>query len=182
MAFTTNPALNQQMAQLEQEYAQRKANIMQSFYSQQQQQQQNSWNQQSVQAQAPTQNVNWIYVSGIEGARNQIVQLGCTAWMMDNNEPYIYAKAVDKFGTPDFHIFRIEEVKDISTAQVEQPQIDLSQYVHRYEFESLRLQLEQFTNELKKQPARANKEVVSDGESINGNDGKTGTGRGAGRK
>ncbi len=34
MALTMNPALNQQMAQLEREYEQRKANIMQSFYNQ----------------------------------------------------------------------------------------------------------------------------------------------------
>ena len=41
-----NPMLNQQMAQLDQEYAQRKANLMQNFYSQQQG---GSWGQQSTQ-------------------------------------------------------------------------------------------------------------------------------------
>ena len=29
-------------------------------------------------------NVTWIYVNGWDGARNQIVQPGQTAWMMDN--------------------------------------------------------------------------------------------------
>ena len=41
-----NPMLNQQMAQLDQEYAQRKANIMQSFYDQQQG---GNWGRQSAQ-------------------------------------------------------------------------------------------------------------------------------------
>ena len=85
MPLTMNPALNQQMAQLEREYEQRKANIMQSFYNQPQS---GSWGQHS--APAPTQNVDWIRVSGIDGAKNQIVQPGQTVWMMDNNEPYFY--------------------------------------------------------------------------------------------
>ena len=58
-----NPMLNQQMAQLDQEYAQRKANIMQNFYSQQG----GNWGQQNTQTtqqpQPPSQNVSWIYVS-----------------------------------------------------------------------------------------------------------------------
>lgn len=42
--------------------------------------------QQQYKAQ-PQPNVNWIQVAGIDGARNQIVQPGTTAWMMDNNAP-----------------------------------------------------------------------------------------------
>ena len=94
MPLTMNPALNQQMAQLEREYEQRKANIMQSFYNQPQS---GSWGQQS--APAPTQNVDWIRVSGIDGAKNQIVQPGQTVWMMDNNEPYFYVKSADNVGS-----------------------------------------------------------------------------------
>lgn len=41
-------------------------------------------------AQARQSNVDWVYVNGLQGAREQIVQPGCTAWMMDNNEPLIY--------------------------------------------------------------------------------------------
>ena len=47
--------------------------------------------QQQYKAQ-PQPNVNWIQVAGIDGARNQIVQPGTTAWMMDNNAPYFYVK------------------------------------------------------------------------------------------
>lgn len=178
MAFSTNPALNQQMAQLEQEYMQRRNELMQSFYNQQN----NNWNQQNTQQTAPTQNVNWIQVSGIDGAKNQIVQQGCTAWMMDNNAPYFYVKSVDNVGSCTFRIFQFTEVQEIAQEQPEQPQIDLSQYVQRGEFEQLKAMIEQLTNAQEKRPIKENKEVVSNGESINGNDGKTGTGRSAGRK
>lgn len=163
MSFLNNPALSQQMAQLEQEYAQRKANLMQSFYSQQQG---GNWGQkdaQSTQQQSTGQNVNWIYVSGIDGAKNQIVQPGQTAWMMDNNEPYFYVKSVDGVGSSTFRIFQFTEVQEITPEQTAQPQIDLSQYVHRDEFENLKAQLEQLTNPQKKQPVRANKGADDNG-------------------
>lgn len=157
-----NPMLNQQMAQLDQEYAQRKANLMQSFYSQQG----GNWNQQNTQPaqqQTPSQNVNWIYVSGIDGAKNQIVQPGQTAWMMDNNDPYFYVKSVDGVGSSTFRIFQFAEVQDIVPEQTAQPQIDMSQYVNRVEFDQLKAQLEQFTNTQSKRPQKGNKEVVNNG-------------------
>ena len=186
MALTMNPALNQQMAQLEQEYMQRRNELMQSFCNQQNN---NNWNQQNAQAQQaiPAQNVNWIQVSGIDGAKNQIVQPGQTVWMMDNNEPYFYVKTVDKIGSPEFHAFFFQEISESEinqrTMPTEQPQIDLSQYVQRGEFEQLKEMIEQLTNAQEKQPVKANKEVVSNGESVNGNDGKqTGTGRNSGTR
>lgn len=163
--YPNNPMLNQQMAQLEQEYAQRKANIMQNFYSQQQG---GNWGQQNqaptqTQSQAPSQNVNWIYVSGVDGAKNQIVQPGQTAWMMDNNDPYFYVKSVDNVGSATFRIFQFAEVQDVVPEQAAQPQIDMSQYVQRAEFDDLRAQLEQFTNTQKKQPSKSNKGVEDNG-------------------
>ncbi len=158
-----NPAFNQQMAQLEQEYAQRKANLMQSFYNQPQG---NNWGQQSAPApvqDTPTQNVNWIQVSGIEGAKNQIVQQGHTAWMMDNNAPYFYVKSVDGVGSSTFRIFQFLEVQDIQPEQTAQPQIDLSKYVQRDEFDDLKAQLEQLTTNSRKQPQKANKGVGDNG-------------------
>lgn len=157
-----NPALNQQMAQLDQEYAQRKANLMQSFYSQPQS---NNWGQQSAPApaQESTQNVNWIQVSGIEGAKNQIVQQGHTAWMMDNNQPYFYVKSVDNVGSSAFRIFQFSEVQEIQPEQTAQTQIDLSQYVQRDEFDALKAQLEQLTTNNRKQPQKANKGVEDNG-------------------
>lgn len=158
-----NPMLNQQMAQLEQEYAQKKANIMQNFYSQQQS---GNWGQQNTQAaqqQSPGQNVNWIYVSGVDGAKNQIVQPGQTAWMMDNNEPYFYVKSVDGVGSSTFRIFQFAEVQDVVLEQTAQPKIDLSQYVQRGEFDALKEQFDQFANVGKKVSTKANKGVEDNG-------------------
>lgn len=158
-----NPMLNQQMIQLDQEYAQKKASLMQNFYSQKQG---GNWGQQNTQAaqqKSSGQNVNWIYVSGVDGAKSQIVQPGQTAWMMDNNDPYIYVKEVDNVGSTTFRIFRIDEVHDIAPEQTIQPQIDMSQYIQRAEFDQLKEQLEQLTAVQKKQPVKSNKEATDNG-------------------
>ncbi len=160
--YPNNPMLNQQMAQLDQEYAQKKANIMQNFYSQPQQ---NIWGNQSAPSQAQpasNQNVNWIQVSGVEGAKNQIVQQGCTAWMMDNNQPYFYVKSVDNVGSSTFRIFQFIEVQDVASEQAK-TQIDPSQYVQRPEFDELKAQIEQLSNTQKKQPVKANKGAEDNG-------------------
>lgn len=90
---------------------------------------------QQYQPQAPAQNVNWIQVAGIEGAKNQIVQPGQTAWMMDNNSPMFYVKSVDGMGSATFKAFRFEEISpDFMASQPQQSQQD---YVTRAEFEDL---------------------------------------------
>lgn len=158
-----NPMLNQQMVQLDQEYAQKKANLMQSFYSQQQG---GNWGQQNAQApqqQSSSQNVNWIYVSGVNGAKNQIVQPGQTAWMMDNNEPYFYVKSVDGVGSSTFRIFQFAEVQEVAPEQESQHQIDMSQYVQRGEFDALKAQLEEYTSTQPKRQQKANKGVEDNG-------------------
>lgn len=67
--------------------------------------------QQNAQAQsAPGSNVTWIYVNGMAGAREQIVQPGQTAWMMDNNEPVIFVKSVDTMGGANLRAFRLDEI------------------------------------------------------------------------
>lgn len=161
-----NPMLNQQMAQLDQEYAQRKANLMQSFYNQPQISgwgQQNTQTAQQAQPQTQNQNVNWVYVSGVDGAKNQIVQPGQTAWMMDNNQPYFYVKSVDGVGSSTFRIFQFAEVSETAPEQNAQPQIDLSGYVQRDEFEQLKNRLEQFTNQQRKPQNKQNKGEESNG-------------------
>ena len=161
-----NPTLQQQMAQLEQEFAQRKASIVQNFYAQNQPQN-NGWGQQNMPAQQsqPTQqsqNVNWVYVSGMDGAKNQIVQPGQTVWMMDNNDPYFYVKAVDNVGSSTFRIFQFSEVQEVAPEQPTQ-QIDLSDYVPRGEFDALKEQVEQLTTAQKKSLTKANKGVEDNG-------------------
>lgn len=162
--YPNNSMLNQQMAQLDQEYAQRKASIMQNFYNQQQG---GNWGQQNTQpvqqSQPPSQNVSWIYVSGVDGAKNQIVQPGQTAWMMDNNDPYFYVKSVDGVGSSTFRIFQFAEVQEVAPEQAAQSQIDLSQYVQRGEFDALKAQLEEYTSTQSKRQQKANKGVEDNG-------------------
>lgn len=90
------------------------------------------------QQQMPQQNVNWIQVSGIDGAKNQIVQPGATAWMMDNNAPIFYVKSADAMGTATFKAFRFEEISpDAMAAQSQQTQNFDNRYVTREEFQDL---------------------------------------------
>lgn len=153
-----DPMIAQKMAQIDQEYAQRKAALMQGAYNM------NGCGggQTAQQPPAPAQNVNWIQVSGIEGAKNQIVQPGQTAWMMDNNAPYFYVKSVDGVGSSTFRIFQFTEVQEVAPEPA-QPQIDPSQYVQRVEFDELKAQFEQLTNAQQKRPQKGNKEVVDNG-------------------
>ena len=104
--------------------------------------------------QAPTSNVNWIPVAGIEGARNQIVQPGQTAWLMDNNQPIFYVKSVDNMGSASFKAFRFEEITEAPTPKKEED-------VTRREWEELLAKLGE--------PAG---QEVNDGKSIDGNDGR----------
>ena len=71
MAFSTNPALNQKLMQLDQEYAQQRANLIQSSYTQPQQN--NNWNQNNMQqAQPPQTNQGIIWVQGEAAARSYL--------------------------------------------------------------------------------------------------------------
>ena len=93
---------------------------------------------QQVQPQAPTTNVNWIQVAGIEGARNQIVQPGHTAWMMDNNSPVFYVKSVDGMGSATFKVFQFAEIAPESLNPVQNQQNTPStDFVTRAEFNAL---------------------------------------------
>ena len=83
-------------------------------------------------AQARQSNVDWVYVNGLQGAREQIVQPGCTAWMMDNNDPIIYYKAVDQMGQPTLKAYRLNELEPQSAVQSQPaPQMDLTMFATR---------------------------------------------------
>lgn len=105
---------------------------------QQRNQQMGMYSGQPQQAQAPTSNVNWIQVAGIEGARNQIVQPGHTAWMMDNNSPVFYVKSVDGMGSATFKVFQFAEIAPEALNPVQNQQNTAnSDYVTRAEFNAL---------------------------------------------
>ena len=93
---------------------------------------------QQTQPPVPTSNVNWIQVAGIEGARNQIVQPGHTAWMMDNNSPVFYVKSVDGMGSATFKVFQFAEIAPEALNPVQNQQNTPSTYyVTRAEFNAL---------------------------------------------
>lgn len=123
----------------------------------QMQQQLNNQMQAPIQ-QPTTQNVNWIPVSGYQGAKDHIVQPNTTAWMMDNNEPVFYVKSADNLGTTTFKAYRFEEIAEPGQT-VSTPQIDMSKYVQRDEFESLKEQIDKLTASSQKSSTRANKEA-----------------------
>ena len=101
---------------------------------QQRNQQMGMFSGQTQQA-TPTTNVNWIQVAGIEGARNQIVQPGHTAWMMDNNNPVFYVKSVDGMGSATFKAFQFAEIAPEALNPVQNQQNTQNpEYVTREEF------------------------------------------------
>ena len=94
-------------------------------------------------------NVSWIYVNGVQGARDHIVQPGQTAWMMDNNDPVIHVKAVDSMGTATLKSFRLLEIDpQAQTQAAPAPQIDVSQFATKDEIKAVSDKLSQLENAL----------------------------------
>lgn len=94
-------------------------------------------------------NVDWIYVNGIQGAREQIVQPGCTAWMMDNNEPLIYYKAVDQMGQPTLKAYRLMELEQNGPATAQPaPQMDLSMFATREDVAAIDAKIDKLISEI----------------------------------
>lgn len=166
--YPNNPMLNQQMAQLEHEFAQRKSDIMQNFYNQQQSQ---NWNQQSAPTSQPTtqsapvqtQNVNWIQVNGLQGAKEHQVPANTIHWLMDSTEDAFYVKSSDEFGViKSFKGYRFAEIPQQELSGISE-QVDMSKYVSKDEFDELKAMLEQMTNSQQKRSQKGNKEVVENG-------------------
>lgn len=115
---------------------------------QQRNQQMGMYSGQNQQPQAPTSNVNWIQVAGIEGARNQIVQPGHTAWMMDNNSPIFYVKSVDGMGSATFKAFQFMEIQPEAPRMAENQNNSVNaDYVTRKEFDALLKRLGELPDE-----------------------------------
>ena len=95
--------------------------------------------QQPVQQQAPTQNVNWIQVNGIEGAKNHIVQPSQTAWLMDNNDSKFYVKSADSLGVTTLKAYQFNEIDVNSNSKTfsNDIQLNLQEYVKKSEIEEI---------------------------------------------
>lgn len=181
MNYPNNPSLQQSLLQIDQEAAQKKASLMQNFYSQQN----NMWGSTPAptSAQTPTQNVSWITVNGLQGAKDHQVPANGTHWMMDSNDSVFYVKSADEFGaSKQLKAFRFSEIEIPQENEVVRS-VNMDGYVSREEFENLKEKIDQIADELtKKEPTV--KEESSNAKSTNGNDGRkqsnqrTGNGRG----
>jgi hypothetical protein len=100
-------------------------------------------NAMGAQMSVPMQNVTWIPVSGVQGAKDHIVQPGMTAWLMDNNDTIFYVKASDNLGVTTLKAYRFAEIS--MDAPQAQSAVDPAQFVSREEFEQLKNQIEQMT-------------------------------------
>jgi hypothetical protein len=118
--------------------------------------------QAQMSAAPPAQNVTWIPVSGVQGAKDHIIQPGATAWLMDNNDTVFYVKASDNLGVTSLKAFRFAEI-GLEQTQMPQMSMDTSQYVQRAEFDELKARLEELTTSQVKRPVKANKEVSDNG-------------------
>lgn len=77
---------------------------LEKLQNQQYQQQQMNYQQQQAQ---PQTNVNWVQVTNIQQAKEQIVQPNNTVWMMDSSLPRIYVKSVSPVGKIDFQPYQL---------------------------------------------------------------------------
>ncbi len=148
MAFSTNPALNQKLMQLDQEYAQQRANLIQSSYTQPQQN--NNWNQNNTQqAQPPQTNQGIIWVQGEAAARSYLVAPNSTVLLMDSETQRFYLKSANNAGMPSMQIFEYSEVTQNAPQAAQSAQTNLDdKYVTRQEYDALRAQYAEIIEKL----------------------------------
>lgn len=148
MAFSTNPALNQKLMQLDQEYAQQRANLIQSSYTQPQQN--NNWNQNNMQqAQPPQTNQGIIWVQGEAAARSYLVAPNSTVLLMDSETQRFYLKSANNAGMPSMQIFEYSEVMQNAPQAAQSAQTNLDdKYVTRQEYDALRAQYAEIMEKL----------------------------------
>lgn len=135
----TNPNYNQ--------YPNNYNNYQPSYINTQQrlnqlQQYQQYQNQQNI----PNQNVTWIQVNGINGAKEHIVQPNQTAWLMDNNDSVFFVKSADNLGVTTLKCYKFFEIdtKNINSNQT-------NDYVSMKDFNELQnriIQLETYISNI----------------------------------
>lgn len=99
--------------------------------------------QQPVQNTQSTGNQGFVWVQGEAGAKAYPVAAGNSVLLMDSESPVLYMKSTDISGRPlpieTYDLVKREEKPIIPQApvqQVQQPQIDMSQYVTMSELEA----------------------------------------------
>lgn len=128
---------------------------LEKLQNQQYQQQQMNYIQQPTQ---PQTNVNWVQVTNIQQAKEQIVQPNNTVWMMDSSLPRIYVKSVSPVGKIDFQPYQLvplDENGNLPNQQMpvqqqmsEQQDLGNQNYVHVEEFNKLTKVVNDLTNKI----------------------------------
>lgn len=93
------------------------------------------------------QQMQWIRVNGIQGAREVSVQPGGEAWIMDESRPVFYFKQANAMGQTVTKAFRFEEISldDAGTS------MDASRFATKEDIEAIHQRLERldkFANEI----------------------------------
>lgn len=93
------------------------------------------------------QNVNWIQVNGIDGAKDVIVQPNQTSWMMDTNSQKFYIKSSDSLGVSSLKCYQFSEI-DLNNQNLKETvaPFDTSCFVTKDEFAALKAKIDTYEN------------------------------------
>ena len=84
----------------------------------------------------PKENISWVNVNGLQGARDVQVQANQTAWLMDMNSPIFYVKKADNMGVCTLKAYRFEEINP------EQPTGNETQFATKDELNALKTEIQ----------------------------------------
>lgn len=149
------PQMNNQMSVPYYSYPNNMQSTIDRLEKLQNQQYQQNYPQQQPQ---PQTNVNWVQVTNIQQAKEQIVQPNNTVWMMDSSLPRIYVKSVSPVGKIDFQPYQLVPLDENGNLpnQIQQEQVvDTQGYVPVEEFNKL----SQTVNNLEQTIVMLNKKI-----------------------
>lgn len=92
-------------------------------------------------------NTNKTYVSGIEDVRLRPLPPNSEFIFLDNEKSILYQKKVDSNGQFEVKAYEITEY-NADTTPIAQPQVDLSGYVPRTEFEALQREIKALSDKI----------------------------------
>ena len=96
-------------------------------------------------------NTNKLYANGIEDVRFRQLPANSDYIFLDNDKPLVYRKTTDATGKTDIQVFKITPYQE---EKVDQPQIDLSNFVSLEDFRKLEQQFVELKESLKTEPAK----------------------------
>lgn len=100
------------------------------------------------QAQAGSIQTNKLYANGIEDVRSRSLPNNSDFIFLDNDKPLVYRKTTDATGKMSIQVFTLTPYEEQQAPPA--PQIDLSAYVLRSDFDALRADLEALREDIRK--------------------------------